>query len=144
MTTRFRFHPEPVKPAPLQPVSMPSVTPLLGVLIVLLVSYLASLPPQKSLDVIVPAQETRLFPSTAIYDPLYLEISPDGSVAINRTPIPLDQLRTRLRDIMANRSRKEVYVIAAPTLRYGDVARVVDALKGGGVRQIVMMPAPRQ
>lgn len=148
MSGQSRFHPPPLGPAPLRLVSAPNVTPLLGILIVLLVSYMASLPQRhEALDVILWSEEAHVVgwppPNTGvIYDPLMLEISSDGNVAINRhLPVPVDQLTTRLKDIMANRRRKEIYVVATPTLRYGQVARVIDALKGGGVERIVMMPA---
>lgn len=148
MTSRFRFHPDPVKPAPLHLVSLPDVTPLLGVLIVLLVSYVSSLPQQEALDVILPPQEARLVASASpaivdIIDPLCLQISPDGDVDINGHPIPLDQLRTRLALMLDFRKNKEVYVSAAPNLRYGKVTQVIDAMRGSGVAQIVMVPSEK-
>jgi biopolymer transport protein ExbD len=45
-------------------------------------------------------------------------------------------LDERLRTIFGDRSDKTLFIIGAPTLRYGAIVRVVDAAKGAGVTRV--------
>jgi biopolymer transport protein ExbD len=45
-------------------------------------------------------------------------------------------LEERLRAIYEERRDKTLFVMGAPTLRYGDIVDVIDAAKGAGVEKV--------
>jgi len=57
-------------------------------------------------------------------------------VSINHQTVLPGTLDERLRRVFSDRSDKTLYIIGAPTLRYGAIVRVVDAAKGAGVTRV--------
>jgi biopolymer transport protein ExbD len=64
------------------------------------------------------------------------EIGADRALSINRQPVAPSELEGRLRAIYQSRRDKTLYVLAAASLRYGDVVEVIDTAKGAGVSRV--------
>jgi len=118
-----------------------NVTPMVDVMLVLLIIFMVVTPMlQKGISVdMAPVNNPEQMPDADKEDALLVSITRDGKVYLGSESIQVDTLTTKVKDRLANKQDKRVYVKADMRTHFGNVVQVVDSVRAAGVDDLGLL-----
>jgi biopolymer transport protein ExbD/biopolymer transport protein TolR len=118
-----------------------NVTPMVDVMLVLLIIFMV-ITPMLSKDVTVDlakVQNPEQMTDADKEDAIVVAITRDGAIFLGRDKIQSDQLTNKIKDRIANRVDKRVYVRSDARAKYKNVVEVVDNVRSAGVDDLGLL-----
>ena len=118
-----------------------NVTPTADVMLVLLIIFMVITPMlQKGVSVDMAKTNNPIDMTEADKeDSILVAVSRDGKYYLNQDRISVDDLTTKVSDLVSNRLDKMIYVKGDYRAKYGDVVKVVDNLRAAGIDKIGLL-----
>jgi biopolymer transport protein TolR len=117
-----------------------NITPMIDVLLVLLIIFMAIAPVQPSgLETAIPRNSPES-PQSERANPVVLEIASDGSYLLNSQVVARSALREHLITVFARRGERALFVKAAAALEFQVVADAIDIARGVNIDRVALIP----
>ena len=121
--------------------SSPNVIPMADIMLVLLIIFMVVTPMlQKGVSVdMATATNPRDMQDADKDDAVIVAVTRDGKIFLGNTAINKEDITGQIKDKLANRLDKTVYVKSDSRAKYGDVVAVVDEIRSAGVDQLGLL-----
>ena len=118
-----------------------NVTPMVDVMLVLLIIFMVITPMlQKGVSVdMAKVNNPNPMPDADKEDALLVAITRDNKVFFGTDPIKPDDLTQKIKDRLANKVDKRVFIKSDARARYGNVVDVVDNVRSAGVDDVGLL-----
>jgi biopolymer transport protein TolR len=118
-----------------------NVTPLVDVVLVLLIIFMVTAPMlQMGIDVNLPRVKSKSIDISE--EKLVLTINGAKEIFINKTKIPMSDLRVKLESIFTARIDKEIFLRADKNVPYGSVVEIMSEVRKAGIDKLGMITEP--
>jgi biopolymer transport protein ExbD/biopolymer transport protein TolR len=118
-----------------------NITPMCDVMQVLLIIFMVVTPMlQKGVSVdLAKTNNPSEMPDADKEDALLVAITRDGKIFFGSDQTTTDQLSTQVKDRLAAKTDKHVFIKADARTKYGNVVDVVDEVRSAGVDQVALL-----
>jgi biopolymer transport protein ExbD/biopolymer transport protein TolR len=118
-----------------------NVTPMVDVMLVLLIIFMVITPMlQKGVSVdMAKVNSPTPMPDADKEDSLLIAVMRDGKIFFGTDRVEPDQLTQKVKDRLANKADKRVFIKADARARYGNVVDVVDNVRSAGVDDVGLL-----
>jgi len=123
-----------------------NVTPMVDVMLVLLIIFMVITPMlQKGVSVeLVKTDNPVQMPDADKEDAVLVAVMRDGTIFFGSDKIAPDQLTSKVKDQLANKTDKRIFIKADARAKYGDVVDVVDNVRAAGVDELGLLTEQRK
>src|SRR6202008_2727908 len=121
-----------------------NMTPMIDVLLVLIIIFMVITPlTPKGLEALVPqpAPPNQKQPDQVQQKTIVVQILDTGKLKINDEDATWDSLGPRLYDVFKERAEKVAFVKGDDAVRFADVARAIDIMRGSGIDKVGLITA---
>jgi biopolymer transport protein ExbD/biopolymer transport protein TolR len=118
-----------------------NVIPMADIMLVLLIIFMVVVPmiqQQGPVD-LAPVTAPKELPGGEQEDAVFVTIERDGGVFVGMRRMERDAVGTRVKDLLANRADRTVYLKSDARARYGAVVGAVDEIRAAGVEQLALV-----
>ena len=118
-----------------------NVTPMVDVMLVLLIIFMVITPMlQKGVSVdLAKSANPRSMPEADKEDAVVVAVSRDGRLYLGSDQITLEDLGTKVRDKIAARVDKTVYIKSDARAKFDTVVKAIDEVRSAGVDQLGLL-----
>ena len=136
----------PYKPKAPEVVATPNVIPMADIMLVLLIIFMVVTPMlQKGVSVdLAQVNNAREMQAADQDDAVIVAVTRDGGIFLGSTKISKEEITAKVRDLLASRLDKTVFVKSDARAKYGDVVAVVDEVRAAGVDQLGLLTEKKQ
>jgi biopolymer transport protein ExbD len=129
------------KPVAGAQMAAPNVIPMADIMLVLLIIFMVVTPMlQKGVSVdMATVSDPRDMQDADKDDAIIVAVTRDGSLFLGNTKINKEDITGQIKDRIANKLDKTVYVKSDARAKYGDVVAVVDEIRSAGVDSLGLL-----
>jgi biopolymer transport protein ExbD len=129
------------KPVAGPQMSSPNVIPMADIMLVLLIIFMVVTPMlQKGVSVdMASVNDPREMQDADKDDAIIVAVTRDGTLYLGNTKIAKEEITAQIKDRIANKLDKTVYVKSDARAKYGDVVAAVDEIRSAGVDSLGLL-----
>jgi biopolymer transport protein ExbD len=134
------------KPVAPPVMASPNVIPMADIMLVLLIIFMVVTPMlQKGVSVdMAKVENPQDLPDADKDDAIILAVTRDGGMYLGSSKVTLDEITNKVKDQLANRLDKTVFVRSDARAKYGQVVKVVDEVRAAGVDNLGLLTEKNQ
>ncbi|MGD0542781.1 MAG: biopolymer transporter ExbD [Candidatus Acidiferrales bacterium] len=119
----------------------PNVIPMADIMLVLLIIFMVVTPMlQKGVSVdMAKVNNAQDMQDADKDDAIIVAVTRDGHLFLGSTQVSLSEVTSKVKDLLANRLDKTVFVRSDQRAKYGDVVKAVDEVRSAGVDKIGLL-----